>query len=86
MPYNTKNRYEQGQALRKEIYMYIVSYIKLVGYAPSITEICEKVDASRATIWRHLNQLIDDGLLKTAHPSTDRAYAPTGYGFGKVKK
>lgn len=27
MPYNTKNRYEQGQALRKEIYMYIVSYI-----------------------------------------------------------
>jgi hypothetical protein len=35
MPYNTKNRYEQGQALRKEIYMYIVSYIKLVGYAPS---------------------------------------------------
>lgn len=31
MPYNTKNRYEQGQALRKEIYMYIVSYIKLVG-------------------------------------------------------
>lgn len=42
MPYNTKNRYEQGQALRKEIYMYIVSYIKLVGYAPSITEISEK--------------------------------------------
>lgn len=38
MPYNTKNRYEQGQALRKEIYMYIVSYIKLVGYAPSVTE------------------------------------------------
>lgn len=40
--YNTKNRYEQGQALRKEIYMYIVSYIKLVGYVPSITEISEK--------------------------------------------
>lgn len=39
MPYNTKNRCKQGQALRKEIYMYIVSYIKLVGYAPSITEI-----------------------------------------------
>ena len=29
--YSTKNRYEQGQTLRKEIYMYIVSYIKLVG-------------------------------------------------------
>lgn len=40
--YNTKNRCEQGQALRKEIYMYIVSYIKLVGYAPSITEISER--------------------------------------------
>lgn len=40
--YNTKNRYEQGQALRKEIYMHIVSYIKLVGYAPSVTEISEK--------------------------------------------
>lgn len=84
--YNTKNKYEQGQALRKEIYTYVVSYFKLVGYAPSVSEICEKVDASRATIWRHLNQLIDDGLLKTAHPSTDRVYAPTGYGFGKVKK
>lgn len=84
--YNTKNKYKQGQALRKEIYMYVVSYFKLIGYAPSVSEICEKVDASRATIWRHLNQLIDDGLLKTARPSTDRAYAPTGYGFGKVKK
>ena len=72
MPYNTKNRYEQGQALRKEIYMYIVSYIKLVGYAPSITEISERVDAGRATVWKHINNLVDDGLLKTNHPSTDR--------------
>lgn len=56
--YNTKNRYEQGQALRKEIYMYIVSYIKLVGYAPSITEISEKVDAGRATVWKH-HQSVD---------------------------
>lgn len=59
MPYNTKNRYEQGQALRKEIYMYIVSYIKLVGYAPSITEISEKVDAGRATVWEHINNIIN---------------------------
>lgn len=42
MPYNTKNRYEQGQALRKEIYMYIVSYIKLVGYAPSVKRFPKK--------------------------------------------
>lgn len=27
--YNTKNKYEQGQALRKEIYMYVISYFKL---------------------------------------------------------
>ena len=86
MPYNTKNRYEQGQALRKEIYMYIVSYIKLVGYAPSITEISEKVDAGRATVWKHINQLIDDGLLRTNHPSTDRAYTPVGYGTRKIGK
>lgn len=32
--YNTKNKYEQGQALRREIYMYVVSYFKLIGYAP----------------------------------------------------
>ena len=86
MPYNTKNRYEQGQALRKEIYMYIVSYIKLVGYAPSITEISERVDAGRATVWKHINQLIDDDLLRTNHPSTDRAYAPVRYGIRKVSK
>ena len=84
--YNTKNRYEQGQALRKEIYMYIVSYIKLVGYAPSITEISEKVDAGRATVWKHINQLIDDDLLRTSHPSTDRAYTPAGYGLRKASK
>lgn len=84
--YSTKNRYEQGQALRKEIYMYIVSYIKLVGYAPSITEISERVDAGRATVWKHINQLIDDNLLKTNHPSTDRAYAPVGYGLRAVNK
>lgn len=86
MPYNTKNRCKQGQALRKEIYMYIVSYIKLVGYAPSITEISEKVDAGRATVWKHVNQLIDDDLLRTNHPSTDRAYAPAGYGIRKISK
>ena len=84
--YSTKNRYEQGQALRKEIYTYIVSYIKLVGYAPSVTEISEKVDAGRATVWKHINQLIDDGLLRTNHPSTDRAYAPVGYGLRKTSK
>ena len=84
--YNTKNRYEQGQALRKEIYMYIVSYIKLVGYAPSVTEISEKVDAGRATVWKHINQLIDDDLLRTYHPSTDRAYTPVGYGLRKTSK
>lgn len=86
MPYNTKNRYKQGQALRKEIYLYIVSYIKLVGYAPSITEISERVDAGRATVWKHVNSLVDDGLLNTRHPSTDRAYAPVGYGIRKISK
>ncbi len=84
--YSTKNRYEQGQALRKEVYMYIVSYIKLVGYAPSITEISENVDAGRATVWKHINQLVDDGLFRTNHPSTDRAYAPAGYGLRKTNK
>ena len=84
--YNTKNRYEQGQALRKEIYMYIVSYIKLVGYAPSITEISEKVDAGRATVWKHVNQLIIDDLLKTNLPSSYRAYTPVGYGLRKTSK
>lgn len=53
--YNTKNRYEQGQALRKEI-------------------------------WKHINQLIDDDLLRTNHPSTDRAYTPVGYGLRKTNK
>ena len=84
--YSTKNKYEQGQALRKEIYLYIVSYIKLVGYAPSITEISEKVDAGRATVWKHINQLIDDDLLRTNPPSTDRAYVPVGYGIRTISK
>ena len=84
--YNTKNRYEQGQALRKEIYMYIISYIKLVGYAPSITEISERVDAGRATVWKHINQLIDDDLLRTSQPSSDRAYTQVGYGIRKTSK
>lgn len=44
------------------------------------------VDAGRATVWKHINNLVDDGLLKTNHPSTDRAYTPVGYGIRKISK
>jgi len=44
------------------------------------------VDAGRATVWKHINQLIDDNLLKTNHPSTDRVYTPVGYGIRKISK
>jgi hypothetical protein len=44
------------------------------------------VDAGRATVWKHINRLIDDNLLKTNHPSIDRAYTPVGYGIRKISK
>ena len=86
MKYNALLRHRQSQELRKEIYLYILRYFKQHGYAPSIKEICDKTDVSRETVWRHIRQLMDDGLLSTDNPGTDRAYTPTGYGFEKVKK
>ena len=64
----------------------ILTYLREADGYVSGQELCEKLGVSRTAIWKHINQLIDDDLLRTNHPSTDRAYAPVGYGIRKISK
>jgi len=50
---------------QKQIYDYIVSQIKINGYAPSIKELCDHFDTSSlATMHKHLVNLAAKGLIK----------------------
>jgi len=50
---------------QKQIYDYIVSQIKLHGYAPSIKELCDNFETSSlATMHKHLVNLAAKGLIK----------------------
>lgn len=79
--------WREGQENRKGIYLYIIKYIRKHGYAPTNREIAEDIGISAATVRRHIEDLMQDGLLETdADPGTSRAIRVVGYAFGKVRR
>ena len=65
---------KEYKAIREEIYHFIGTYIAKHVYAPSNQEIAEAVGISKATVHRHLSDMLDDGILETdAEPGTQRA-------------
>lgn len=77
----------EGQENRKNVYLYILKYIKEHCYSPSNKEIAEGLEISPGTVRRHIDELIDDGLLETdADPGTSRAFRVSGYQLGRRKK
>lgn len=79
--------WKEGKANRKEIYLYIIKYIKKHGYPPSNSEIADDIGVSATTVRRHIEELMQDGLLETdADPGTSRAIRVMGYGFGKIRR
>lgn len=76
----------EGQENRKTIYLFIIRYINQHGYSPSIRDIAEGVGlSSTATVHKHIEGLIEDGLLATDHPGASRAIRVVGYGLRKIK-
>jgi SOS-response transcriptional repressor LexA len=57
---------EHGQMKRQEILDFIISYITLHGYPPSIREIGKGVGLkSTSTVHRHILKMLDDGMIET---------------------
>lgn len=86
MPYNTARKYYEGIQTRKDIYLYIIRYLKEHDYPPSIPEIAAGLSISSHTVQNHFGELLESGLLATDNPGAPRAYRVTGYKFRKVKK
>lgn len=77
----------ESQENRKDIYLFILRYIKEHCYSPSNKEIAEELHMSATTVRRHIDELIEDGLLETdAEPGTSRAFRVSGYQLGRRKK
>lgn len=57
MPYNTARKYYEGIQTRKDIYLYIIRYLKEHDYPPSIPEIAAGLSISSHTVqkmwWKH---------------------------------
>ena len=86
MPYNTARKYYEGIQTRKDIYLYIIRYLKEHDYPPSIPDIAAGLSISNHTVQNHFGELLECGLFETDNPGTPRAYRVTGYKFRKVKE
>lgn len=75
----------RGQAVRKQILDFIVSYISKHGYSPTVREITEGVGLkSTSSVYNHLLRMLDEGVIETdASPGSPRAIRVPGYKFMK---
>lgn len=86
MSYNTARKYYEGIQTRKDVYLYILRYLKEHDYPPSIPEIAAGLSISNRTVQNHFRELMKNGLLETDNPGTARAYRVAGYKFRKVER
>ena len=81
---------QQGIMKREEIYLFIINYIKLHGYPPTVREIGEGVNLkSTSTVHMHMLKLFTEGKLESDVDSeigglgSARAIRVPGYKFVK---
>lgn len=86
MPYNTARKYYEGIQTRKDIYLYIIKYLKEHDYPPSIPEIAEGLNISPHTANNNFLRLKEIGMIETEHPGVARAYRLAGTEIKKVKR
>ena len=61
----------------EKVYQFTINYINENGFAPSVREICQKLDIkSTATAYSYLERLTERGLI-TKSPLKKRALSPT---------
>ena len=77
-----------GEKTRNKILNFLIEYISIHGYPPSIKEICEDIGlSSTATIHSHLNKMFELGIIETdVGIGFPRAIRIPGYKFVKIKK
>lgn len=80
----------QGDMKRQEILDFIISYITLHGYSPSVREIGAGVGLkSTSSVHRHILKMLDDGMIESDVDSliggtgSPRAIRVPGYKFVK---
>lgn len=86
MPYNTARKYYEGIQTRKDIYLYIIRYLKEHDYPPSMPEIAEGLNISPHTASNNFLRLKEIGMIETEHPGVARAYRLAGTEIKKVKR
>lgn len=72
--YNTEYKFKLGQETHKEVYRFILKYYRRHRYMPCTREITDALELSTDTVRRHINMLMDDGVLVSEHPKEQRAY------------
>lgn len=75
----------QGRAVRKQILEFVISYLSMHGYSPSVREIGDAVGLkSTSSVHSHLERMFQSGALETdALYGTPRAIRVPGYRFVK---
>lgn len=74
-----KRTNKKGVATRAQIMQYLHEYHAKHGYMPSYREIGAAINiSSTATIYMHMQYLINEGLLESEHLGSPRAFR-----FGK---
>ena len=71
MPYNTARKYYEGIQTRKDIYLYIIRYLKEHDYPPSIPEIAAGLSISNHTVQNHFGELLESGLLTVVQTANE---------------
>lgn len=80
------HKYREGVESRKEIYLYIVRYIKEHGYSPSMINIADDLGIHKNNVQKHMRELEMSNLIATEHPGESRAYRVVGYEYTQRKK
>lgn len=73
--------------INKEMYRYIVNYIKEHYYPPSAKEIADGIGVTKSTVRRHISTMIEDGLLESDCEQREcRAYRIKGTKVVRMKE
>lgn len=68
---------------KEKVYSFILKYVKIYGYAPSIREIAEGIGLkSTSSVHSHLKKLQEEGKIEI-RGNSPRAIRATGYVFTK---
>lgn len=72
--YNTERKHKEGQETYKAVYHFILKYYRRHRYMPSTRDIADGLEISLTTARKHINLLLDNGVLVSEHPTEQRAY------------